>query len=83
MKLEYNSHRAICQYKASSIAKGFEQKEDIDFKETFSSVVKSYAIWILLALAAFYSWNVKQIIAIAAYLNFAIYVTLYIEISAG
>ena len=53
-KLKYNIDGLINRYKARCVAKGFQQQEGIDFKETFSLVVKSYTTRVLNALAAQY-----------------------------
>ncbi len=82
-KLNYGIDGKISRYKARWVAKSFEQKEDIDFEETFSPVVKSCTTRILLALAAFYSWSVEQMDAVTAYMNSKIDVVLYIEAPTG
>ncbi len=82
-KLKYGIDGKICRYKARWVAKSFEQREGIDFEETFSPVIKSCTIRILLALAAFYGWSVEQMDAVTAYLNSEIDVVLYIEAPTG
>ena len=73
----------ISRYKARWVAKGFEQQESINFKETFSSVIKSCTTRTLLALAAFYSLSIEQIDSVTAYSNSKIDVMLYIKSPAG
>ena len=53
-KLKYNINKLISCYKACWIAKGFQQRENIDFKEMFLPVVKFYITQVLNALAAHY-----------------------------
>ena len=42
----------IVRYKARLVAKGCAQREDIDYTEVYSSIVKHSSIQILLALVA-------------------------------
>lgn len=44
-------------YKASLVAKGFRQKQVIDYDETFSPVVMLKSIRIILAIAAYYDYE--------------------------
>ena len=82
-KLKYKIDGKISSYKTRWVAKDFEQRESINFEETFSPVVKSCTTQILLALAAFYGWSVEQMNAVTAYLNSEIDVVLYIEAPTG
>ena len=50
-RLKRDKEDAITRYKARFVAKGFHQKPGIDFHETFSPVVKSTTIQIVLSLA--------------------------------
>ena len=59
----------VRRYKARWIANSFEQRERIDYKETFFSMVKSCSTRILFALAAFYNWFIEHLDAVTAYLN--------------
>jgi len=43
------------------VAKGYTQKEGIDYLETFSLVEKMTAIRLLLSLASIYNWELKQL----------------------
>ncbi|GJY54478.1 retrotransposon protein, putative, ty1-copia subclass [Tanacetum coccineum] len=47
-------------YKARLVAKGFTQTPGIDYKETFSPVADIKAIRILIAIAAFYDYEICQ-----------------------
>ena len=59
----------IVHYKARLIAKGYAQREGIDYNEVFSPVVKHSSIRILLALVAQYELNLDQLDVKTAFLH--------------
>ncbi|GKG20987.1 putative retrotransposon ty1-copia subclass protein [Tanacetum coccineum] len=50
--------RAVHTYKARLVAKGFTQPYGVDYEETFSPVADIRAIRILIAIAAFYDYEI-------------------------
>jgi hypothetical protein len=48
-------------YKACLVAKGFKQRYGIDYVETFSPVVNSATIRVVLSLAISRGWNLRQL----------------------
>ncbi|KAL8146162.1 hypothetical protein AgCh_004049 [Apium graveolens] len=56
-------------YKARLVAKGFRQRQGIDFDETFLPVALLKSIRILLAIAAYYDYEIWQIDVKTAFLN--------------
>ncbi|GKD44585.1 retrotransposon protein, putative, ty1-copia subclass [Tanacetum coccineum] len=56
-------------YKACRVAKGFTQTYEVDYKETFSPVADTRAIRILIAIAAFYDYEIWQMDVKIAFLN--------------
>jgi Reverse transcriptase (RNA-dependent DNA polymerase) len=56
-------------YKARLVVKWFTQVEEIDYNETFSSVVKFQSIRILLEITVFYDYEIWQIDVKTAFLN--------------
>ena len=56
-------------YKARLVAKGFTQVQGIDYDETFSPVAMFKSIRILLAIAAFYDYEIWQMDVKTAFLN--------------
>ncbi|GKA33666.1 retrotransposon protein, putative, ty1-copia subclass, partial [Tanacetum coccineum] len=60
---------AVHTYKARLVAKGFSQTPRVDYKETFSPVADIRAIRILIAIAAFYDYEIWQIDVKTAFLN--------------
>nr|GFB19653.1 retrotransposon protein, putative, Ty1-copia subclass [Tanacetum cinerariifolium] len=56
-------------YKARLVAKGFTQTSGIDYEETFSPVADIRAIRILIAIAAYYGYEIWQMDVKSAFLN--------------
>ncbi|KAL8091410.1 hypothetical protein AgCh_033864 [Apium graveolens] len=56
-------------YKARLVAKGFKQRQGIDFDETFSPVALLKSIRILLAIAAYYDYEIWQMDVKTTFLN--------------
>nr|GEU88102.1 ribonuclease H-like domain-containing protein [Tanacetum cinerariifolium] len=60
-KIKYKSSGDIDRYKARYVAKGFNQKEGIDFDETFSPVVKIVTVRCVVNLAVQNNWSICQL----------------------
>nr|GEX80987.1 ribonuclease H-like domain-containing protein [Tanacetum cinerariifolium] len=60
-KIKYKSSGKIDRYKATLVAQGFGQKEGIDYKETFSPIVKMVIVRCLLNVVVSDSWPVFQL----------------------
>jgi hypothetical protein len=58
-RIKKNTYGSIARHKARLIAKGFGQEEGIDYNETFSSVVKSTTVRLVLALATQLHWPLR------------------------
>ena len=56
-------------FKARLVAKGFTQTHGIDYNETFSPVAMAKSIRILLAIAAYYDYEIWQMDIKTAFLN--------------
>ena len=56
-------------YKARLVAKGFKQRQGVDYDETFSPVAMLKSIQILLAIAAYYDYEIWQMDVKTAFLN--------------
>ena len=68
-KTQRDSKGNIARYKAYLVAKGFIQKEDIDYKETFSPVLSNDSFRIIMALVAHYDLKLHQMDVKTAFLN--------------
>ncbi|GKC46039.1 retrotransposon protein, putative, ty1-copia subclass [Tanacetum coccineum] len=56
-------------YKARLVAKGFTQTYEVDYEETFSPIASIKAIRILIAIAAYYDYEIWQMDVKTAFLN--------------
>jgi hypothetical protein len=68
-KVKPGSHGKPSRYKARLVARGFEQKDGIDFLETFTPVVRWETIRILIAIATHLNWPIHQLDVLTAFLN--------------
>src|SRR6187399_1210495 len=59
----------ITVYKARLVAKGFRQVQGVDYDETFSPVAMLKSVRIMLAIAAFYDYEIWQMDVKTAFLN--------------
>ncbi|GKC20531.1 retrotransposon protein, putative, ty1-copia subclass [Tanacetum coccineum] len=74
---------AVHTYKALLVAKGFTQTLGIDYEETFSPVADIRAIRILIAIAAFYDYEIWQMDVKTAFLNGYLNEMVYMEPPEG
>ncbi|GJS42031.1 retrotransposon protein, putative, ty1-copia subclass [Tanacetum coccineum] len=70
-------------YKARLVAKGFTQTYRVDYEETFSLVANIRAIRILIAIAAYYNYEIWQMDVKNAFLNGHLLEEIYIEQPEG
>lgn len=69
LKLKPNINPTLVHLKAQLIAKGYEQREGIDFHETFTPVVKWSTIRVIIALATALGWPIHHMDVITTFLN--------------
>jgi len=67
--VQYKADETLDKYKACLVARGFSQKEGIDYEETFAPIAKMSTIRLVLALAAQFNWKVHQMDVKSAFLN--------------
>ncbi|GKF20132.1 retrotransposon protein, putative, ty1-copia subclass, partial [Tanacetum coccineum] len=56
-------------YKARLVVKGFTQTYEVDYEETFSPIANIRAIRTLIAISAFYDYEIWQMDVKTAFLN--------------
>ena len=82
-KKKYNSVNNTVQYKACLVVKEYEQQEGIDYTKTFAPVAMLKTVQILLALAAYFDWEVQQIDVVTVFLNLALNEEVYMAHPEG
>ncbi|RVW35834.1 Retrovirus-related Pol polyprotein from transposon TNT 1-94 [Vitis vinifera] len=73
----------IERFKAKLVAKGFTQKEGIDYKDTFSPVSKKDSLRIIMALVAHFDLELHQMDVKTAFLNGNLDEDIYMEQPEG
>ena len=71
------------RYKARFVAKGYSQKQEIDYKETFAPVVKHDSLRVVLSLVAAYDLEMLQLDVTTAFLHGELAEEIYIEQPEG
>jgi hypothetical protein len=74
---------SIEKYKAIFVARGFSQKEGIDYEDKFSPVARYFSIRTILSLAAVMKWKVHQMDVKTTFLNGEIKEEEYVEQPQG
>ncbi|GKB96683.1 retrotransposon protein, putative, ty1-copia subclass [Tanacetum coccineum] len=74
---------AVHTYKSALVAKGYTQTPGIDYEETFSPVADIRAIRILIAIAAYYDYEIWQMDVKTAFLNGYLNEEVYMEQPEG
>nr|GEV92916.1 retrovirus-related Pol polyprotein from transposon TNT 1-94 [Tanacetum cinerariifolium] len=82
-KKKTDMDRNIHTYKARLVAKGYTQTPWIDYEETFSSVAEIRAIRILIAIAAYYNYQIWQMDVKTSFLNGYLNEEVYMEQPEG
>jgi hypothetical protein len=80
---KHNERGEVTRYKARLVARGFQQKEGIDYNETFSPTVRMKTLKIVLAIAAERDYEMKQIDFDTAFLNANVKEEIYVKIPQG
>jgi hypothetical protein len=82
-KTKHSTEGSVKKYKARFVARGFSQKEGIDYEETFAPVARYTSITAILAIAAVMKWKVHQMDMKTTFLNSVIEEEVYVEQPQG
>ena len=74
---------SVEKFKARFVAKGYAQKEVIEYEETFAPVAKYTSTRSVISLAAQMGWEIHQMDVKTAFLNGVIEEEVYIEQPEG
>ena len=78
-KIKHTTDGSIEKYKARFVARGFSQKEGIDYEETFSIVTRYTSVRTINALATKMKWKLHQMDVKTSFLNGVIEEEVYIQ----
>ena len=73
----------IDKYKACLVSKGYQQKEGLDFFDTYSPVTRITSIRMLIAIAAIHNFEIYQMDVKIAFLNGDLDEEIYMEQPEG
>ena len=68
-RIKYNIDGSVAKYKAILVAKGFQQVARVNYFDTFSRVVKSTTVRVILSLTVMNQWRIRQVDVNNAFLN--------------
>jgi hypothetical protein len=82
-KMKHVAGGSIEKYKARFVARGFSQKEGIDYEETFSPVTRYTSIKTILSLATMMKFKMHQMDVKTTFLNGEIKEEIYVQLPLG
>jgi len=68
-KVKLNSHGQVSKHNARLVARGFLQKQDIDYNEVFAPVARIEIVRLVTAIACKYEWSLYHLDVKSAFLN--------------
>lgn len=81
--MKYKSSGEVDRYKVRLVAKGYSQKADLDYSETFSPIAKMVIVRSLVELAASKQWYIYQMDVHNAFLSGELQEEVYMHIPEG
>lgn len=82
-EIKYVTNGSIDKFKGRFVARGFSQKEGIDYTETFSPVARYSTIRSIISLASTIGWKLHQMDVKTAFLNGVVEEEVYMEQPEG
>jgi hypothetical protein len=78
-----NAKGEVQRYRARLVAKGYKQREGIDYGEVFAPVARLETIRLMISLAAQHRWKIYQLDVKSAFLNGFLEEEIYVEQPLG
>jgi hypothetical protein len=82
-KIKHAADGSIEKFKVRFVARGFSQREGVDYKETFAPVTRYTSIRAVMSLVSFMGWRIHQMDVKTTFLNGIIEEEVYIEQPQG
>ncbi|KAE8665148.1 hypothetical protein F3Y22_tig00112673pilonHSYRG00140 [Hibiscus syriacus] len=82
-KVKFRSNGKVEQYKVRLVTKGYNQREGVDFVETFSPVAKLVTVQTFLVLASLQHWSLFQMDVYNAFLQGTLLEEVYMQLPHG
>ncbi|CCA74168.1 related to TY4B-Putative pseudo-TY4B, partial [Serendipita indica DSM 11827] len=82
-KIKRDADGSISKYKGRIVAKGYAQREGIDYTETFAPTARFGALRTIIALAALEDWELESVDISTAFLNGEIDAEVYMQKPEG
>ncbi|GAA0173738.1 transmembrane signal receptor [Lithospermum erythrorhizon] len=82
-QIKKNAKADVERYKARLIAKGYKQKQGIDYEEVFAPVARLETVRLMISIAAQFQWKINQMDVKSAFLNGFLEEEVYIEQPEG
>jgi hypothetical protein len=82
-KVKHATDGSVDKCKARFVAKGFSQREGVDYEETFSPVARYSSIRAIISLAVEKGWHVHQMDVKTAFLDGIVEEEVYVEHPEG
>ena len=83
VKIKHASDKSVEKYKAKFVARGFSQREGVDYDETFAPIAQFTSIRTIIALASVMGWKLYQMDVKTTFLNGEIEEEVYVEQPEG
>jgi hypothetical protein len=68
-KLKHDEHADVVKHNARLVAKGYVQRQDIDFDDVFAPVARMESVRVMIILAGHLNWSVHHMDVKSAFLN--------------